>query len=91
MAAFLLPDTVTWIKGWTPAATHTDTAGNRKEVVVMSLPAPSLMWIIGIGLGVVCLIWIVRHVTQRKPEPSVEASDSYLDQTCELNYDPDDS
>ena len=57
----------------------------------MSLSTADLAWYIGIGLGIVCLVWIVRLVTKRKPKPTVEVPESYLDQTCELNYDPDDS
>ena len=57
----------------------------------MSLPTAELAWYIGIGLGIVCLVWIVRRATRRKPAPPVEVPETYLDQTCELNYDPDDS
>jgi len=56
----------------------------------MSLSTTDLMWYIGIGLGIVCLVWVVRLVTKRKPEQVIETPETYLDQTCELNYDPPD-
>ena len=57
----------------------------------MSLPTAELVWYIGIGLGVACLVWVILRVTKRKPKPPVETPETYLDQTCELNYNPDDS
>lgn len=54
-------------------------------------PSPSLLVYIGIGLAVVCLIWVSRVVMTRKKHQPVVAPDDYLDQTCELNYKPEDS
>lgn len=57
----------------------------------MPLSTASLALYIGIGVGVICLVWVIRRVTKRKPAQPVETPDTYLDQTCELNYNPDDS
>jgi len=57
----------------------------------MSLPTAELVWYIGIGLAVACLVWVILRITKRKPAPPVETPETYLDQTCELNYNPDDS
>ena len=43
------------------------------------------------GVGVACCIWSIRIFTRRniqKPEPYIDVD---LDQTCELNYNPEDS
>jgi hypothetical protein len=50
--------------------------------------SPGLFVAIGIGLAAVCLLWVSR--TARKRKQAVKPDD-YLDQTCELNYKPEDS
>ena len=46
---------------------------------------------VGVGVGVACCIWSFRVLTRRKEHAIKVNRDAYLDQTCELNYKPDDS
>jgi len=43
---------------------------------------------LGIGISVACCIWGIRALMKRKNEQPVVSYDDYLDQTCELNYEP---
>ena len=43
---------------------------------------------LGIVIGVACGIWTIRAFTKRKNQQPVASYDDYLDQTCELNYEP---
>ncbi len=46
---------------------------------------------LGIAIGIAVAIWAIRAVKKRKSEPPVAKYDDYLDQTCELNYKPDEN
>ncbi len=46
---------------------------------------------VGVGLGVGSCLWSARVFARRKPRQPEARLDDYLDQTCELNYKPDDN
>ena len=45
----------------------------------------------GVALGVACCLWSARVFSQRAPRKPTSSVDDYLDQTCELNYKPDEN
>lgn len=46
---------------------------------------------VGLGFGVASCLWSARVFARRKPRQQESRMDDYLDQTCELNYRPEDS
>lgn len=43
----------------------------------------------GVGLGVACCLWSGRVFARRRPRQPAADIDDYLDQTCELNHNPE--
>ncbi len=46
---------------------------------------------LAIAVGIVVAIWGIRAATKKEEQPPAANYDDYLDQTCELNYKPDDN
>ena len=46
---------------------------------------------VGVGLGVGSCLWSARVLARRNPRQPAPELDDYLDQTCELNYKPDEN
>ena len=46
---------------------------------------------LAIAAGIVVAIWGLRTMTSKEQEPPAQNYDDYLDQTCELNYKPEDN
>jgi hypothetical protein len=42
----------------------------------------------GVGIGLACCLWSLRIFIRGKPRRPELKYDDYLDQTCELNYNP---
>ena len=59
-----------------------------------TLPVVNLFMIfiaLAIALTIAISLWLSRAVAKRDEQPPAETYDEYLDQTCELNYKPDDN
>jgi hypothetical protein len=46
---------------------------------------------LGIAIAVAVGIWGIRRATRRDSYKPAVSTDDYLDQTCELNYKPDEN